>query len=435
MRLERYTDKSVVVRSDVLMNGEPDTKSYAKQLREAGGSWNTRLKSGNPHGWIFPIGKSAEVLMLINSINIKNGLPVQTQIYDTIPEESNRPTSPDSLMVAMSGFRPPSPGLSAWAGTSGSSSTMPTFTFPSEPKAVLPTVRPIVSPDLELTPFPPTPSSEDATGVILDKNGNPCLSFHFGVRAVRATPATVENCKKYGTVEIGQWVRENFANLQFRFMMYHPHNTHHYVHVDPSNYHIRPYEEATNMAYDFTTKQMVNLVDGTFYDGAMLHRGFYSGPVSTVKGPFDTYVSPMSYVRTLKQPLVYHLAGLSVLEGGAGGALLQQISDPDHHIFVGETGMSGPNKAIRLFFISGRKIQVHELLNRALLDSVYTSPFPLTIQSADHNIMVYRFIAVMDPAKPQFYSEEGRPVENMTIDHAGKIFSLGSHWKLVEQLK
>ncbi len=64
-----YTEKSLVIKSD-----ENFGKSFAENLKEAGGKYNAKLRVGIDKGWVFPNSKKAEldeVLTKINSGEIK----------------------------------------------------------------------------------------------------------------------------------------------------------------------------------------------------------------------------------------------------------------------------------------------------------------------------------------------------------------------------
>jgi hypothetical protein len=64
-----YTEKSLVIKSD-----ENFGKSFAENLKEAGGKYNAKLRVGIDKGWVFPNSKKPEldeVLTKINSGEIK----------------------------------------------------------------------------------------------------------------------------------------------------------------------------------------------------------------------------------------------------------------------------------------------------------------------------------------------------------------------------
>lgn len=60
LTVEDYSERSIVVRGD--------TKTYASELKQMGGKWNSRLKGGG--GWIFPKKREDDVLAFVSTSRI-----------------------------------------------------------------------------------------------------------------------------------------------------------------------------------------------------------------------------------------------------------------------------------------------------------------------------------------------------------------------------
>ena len=59
-----YTEKSLVIKSD-----ENFGKSFAENLKEAGGKYNGKLRVGIDKGWVFPNSKKPELDDVLTKIN------------------------------------------------------------------------------------------------------------------------------------------------------------------------------------------------------------------------------------------------------------------------------------------------------------------------------------------------------------------------------
>lgn len=455
MRLERY-GKAVVVRSDILSDGQPDTKLFAKALREAGGSWNSRLKTEDPAGWVFAGNKAAEILALINSFNAQTGMPLQNELYgEELMADPNRPTSPGALMQAVSGFRPGSPGLSSWAGTAGSSSSIvapepvtpagpPAFSFPSGLSVnTAPSIRPVALAGSELTPFPPSDTLVGATQAYIDEAGNPHVSFHSGLYAARATIVTKQDLLRYGSVEVGAWMLRNFTALQ-KYIWHHPDTNQHFLLINPESHEISDITSVgsaeTVSMYDLFNRAVVTvpLWRGHYFivGGVALQPGFGPEQKRLIRSPFDKYDSRPVRTPLLENSLVRLFTEINQT-AEAGGILLRQTKHPQNYILVSETGQSGPHKAYRVIFLTGRPVDVSKAIFESLVRTVTTSPFPLSIApvETEQPVLVKEFIIIVDTSGPKFYYGDGRLVENMLLELDSGVVSLSGQWKLVRHLK
>lgn len=59
-----YTEKSLVIKSD-----ETFGKSFAENLKEAGGKYNPKLRVGIDKGWVFPNSRKPELDEVLTKIN------------------------------------------------------------------------------------------------------------------------------------------------------------------------------------------------------------------------------------------------------------------------------------------------------------------------------------------------------------------------------
>jgi len=71
-----YTEKSLAIKTD-----ENFGKSFAENLKEAGGKYNAKLRVGIDKGWVFPISKKAELDEVLTKINSGEILGEVVKVY------------------------------------------------------------------------------------------------------------------------------------------------------------------------------------------------------------------------------------------------------------------------------------------------------------------------------------------------------------------
>lgn len=434
MRLETY-GKAVVVRSDILSDGSPDTKLFAKQLREAGGSWNSRLKTTDPNGWVFAGSKAPQILALINSFNAQTGAPQQVDFVlgGDVAASSSEPDYP-------SDFRPGSPGLSSWAATSSSSVPAPTFTFPSgQPIFSAPAanhIYPKVSESMKeiLSAFPDSEAFENEVEKHLDAFKPARLIFHEGLYAVRAHPPGKEDLLHYGSVAIGNWVFLNFLFLSEYMFLEHSGDHSLYILVDENNYFLNhtdnvPSTDGLAKAYSFSSRNLVDLEFHTLgqyftYNGAMLTKSSYK---------LSKYTSVPQGLNLMEEnliPLVSKLIRVSDVRG----ILLQKISALGQYLLFAEVGNAGAHKAYRIIYIDIEDGQFDTLIEQCFQQQLpgnfpYLLSLPADIVSK-FGARSKEFIIIVDSLGPKFYYSDGRPVQNMVlVDDTGYLFNLSGHWR------
>lgn len=444
MKLERYGN-AVVIRSDILPDGNPDTKLFTAQFKELGGKWYTKLKTENPLGWLFAGNKAGQLLTMVNTFNLQLGLPPQTQILEEGPrvEPADRPGSPGALMQAMSGFRPSSPGLSQWAGVPSSSSSSPSSSVMIEPVifpsgAVArssPVIIPVVPEGMSLTPFPTkeeyfVPSSDK----YVDAAGESHFYVSAGLYAARRDHITLEQLLRYGSVDVGQWVLQNFQPLMLHVMYFHPDNDIAYMILDKSDNTIQfrhnIFPPKAFGAYDFKSKSLldVTLVDKQIVlNNVALQQGFGPGQNVKIYSPFDTYVpcpSSLNFSDNLLLRLFTEMGRLTDPHGMVFRHINNQLQQ---FILIAEVGLSGQNKAYRVFLLNGQLDAVFSLIMSS------PSLSNLMTNGADSHVTVKEFVVIMSSIGPSLFYIDGRNVENMLLETDIGFVSLSGYWSLLKR--